>query len=120
MKVQIDLPDRVWGRLALEADRREVKLADMVADAIKGLTRPEPAPKRPRKPRTPSDPDRNPYADRQPLRGERERALILDLRARGWSLPEIAKRLDVGAPRIGATLWDLGVGTKRINTKERK
>lgn len=37
MKVQIELPDRVWGRLVDLADERRTKVPDLIADAVAGL-----------------------------------------------------------------------------------
>lgn len=118
MRVQIDLPDRVWGALALVADERGVKVSELVADAIRAAGKPQQPRRRPKTRRTPSDPDRNPYADREPLRAAKDRELVRDLRERGWSLPEIGKRLGVGGPTIGATLWDMGISTRRATRKE--
>lgn len=37
MKVALTLPDHVWGALAVKADALDVKVADLIADAVKGL-----------------------------------------------------------------------------------
>lgn len=37
MKVPLEMPDEVWGRLATLADTREVKIADLIAEAVKTL-----------------------------------------------------------------------------------
>jgi hypothetical protein len=40
MRVTLTLPDHVWGKLASKADTEQVKVADIIADAIKAeLTR---------------------------------------------------------------------------------
>jgi len=42
VKVTLELPDRVWGRLASMADTRNVKVADLIADAVTGILPPPP------------------------------------------------------------------------------
>lgn len=45
MRVQLNLSDRVWARLAVIADERGVKVAEMLADAVDGiLAAPSPLP----------------------------------------------------------------------------
>lgn len=40
MQVKLTIPDHVWGKLATHADANQVKVADLITDAITGIIAP--------------------------------------------------------------------------------
>lgn len=120
MKVTIDIDDKTWATLAEFADSRNVKVADLIRrEVLAGIRRLVGArlPHQPRRVRTPKG--QNPYAGRRVIEHPGERIRILALRDRHWTLHQIAEHMgyEGNAMIIAATLWDMGVDTRRDGTK---
>lgn len=103
MKIVLEVPDRVWGKLADLADKREVKVADLLVEAITGMLPGAPTPK-PWVPRTPH----------KPLTAEQESDLRA-LHALNYSDGAIAKRIGVSKYRVRSAMVRFGL-TKLYGT----
>jgi len=112
MRVSFDLPDALWWELAKRAEPAGKTVSELVGRevtaSVKAILRP-----RARRPRRRMVDDDNPYSARKPVTDEAKRAEIARLRELGWSLPAISQRTRVGVNEVGATLWDMGISTRR-------
>lgn len=106
MKVTLNLPEQLWGRLASVADNRDAKVAALLEEAITAILNPEPKPEPLVIPRAEAD--------------ARVNAQIDILRGLGYSVSEISRRVGMSTYAIRYRMQKLGLPTATQTTSTRK
>ncbi|GAB3616038.1 hypothetical protein GCM10027416_05950 [Okibacterium endophyticum] len=96
MKTTIEMPDRVWGRLATIAENRGLKVADVIAESITATV------------------DHQATKIRRQYRPVDEAVIdeIRELHALGHSSPEIGRRIGVNPNTVRYHMRRLGLSTR--------
>jgi len=101
MKVTLNIPDKLWARLASVADNQGSRVSTLLEEAIKEIIQPEPKPEPLTIPRSEAD--------------ARVNAQIDILRGLGYSVTEISKRVGMSTFAIRYRMQQLGLETGRVN-----